>query len=46
MYPLKESVGTDNRYSLLERYYQATDKNREHWANLFNYVGRILREYE
>lgn len=43
MYPLKESVGNNEQCSLLERYYQATDNNREHWANLFNYVGRILR---
>ena len=39
MYPLKGSVGTGNRYSLLERYYQVTNDDREHWANLFNYVG-------
>ncbi len=43
MYPLKGSVGTSNRYSLLERYYQATDNNLERWSNLFNHAGRILR---
>lgn len=43
MYPLKESVGNNEQCSLLERYYQATNNNREHWANLFDYVGRILR---
>ena len=43
MYPLRESVGNNEQCSLLKRYYQATDNNREHWANLFNYVGRILR---
>ena len=43
MYPLRESIRNNGHYSLLERYYQATDNNREHWANLFNYVGRILR---
>ena len=43
MYPLRGSVKKNNRWSLLERYYEVTDNNREHWANLFNYVGRILR---
>ena len=43
LYPLRESVGNNEQYSLLERYYQAPDNNRDHWANLFNYVGRILR---
>jgi hypothetical protein len=42
MYPLRASVGNNNHYSLLERYYQVTNDNREHWANLFDYVGRIL----
>ena len=42
MYPLRESVGNNNHYSLLERYYQATDNNPEHWANLFYYVGDML----
>ena len=42
MYLLKGS-GNNKQCSLLERYYQATDNNRDHWANLFNYVGRILR---
>ena len=42
MYPLKGS-GNNKQCSLLEQYYQVTDSNREHWANLFNYVGRILR---
>ena len=43
LYPLKGSVGNNEQCSLLEQYYQATDNNRDHWANLFNYVGRILR---
>ena len=43
MYPLRESAGNNDRWSLLEQYYQATDNNREHWANLFDYVGRTLR---
>ena len=38
MYPLR------GMESLLERFYEQTDSNREHWANLFNYVGRHLRE--
>ena len=28
--------------SLLNQYYQRTDGDREQWANLFDYVGRIL----
>ena len=43
IYPLRESVENNEQCSLLERYYQATDNNRDRWANLFNYVGRILR---
>ena len=43
MYPLRRSIENNNRWSLLEQYYEATDNNREYWANLFNYVGRILR---
>ena len=42
-YPLRESVGEDNRCALLEQFYQRTDEDRERWANLFNYVGRTLR---
>ena len=30
--------------SLLERFYQKTDKEREHWGNLFNDIGRRLWE--
>ena len=36
MYPLRGDE------SLLERYYQQTDANREHWANLFNDIGHRL----
>ena len=36
MYPL---IGDE---SLLERYYQQTDANRKHWANLFNNIGHRL----
>ena len=43
MYPLRRSIENNNRWSLLEQYYEATDNNREYWANLFNYAGRILR---
>ncbi len=43
MYPLGESLENNKQCSLLEQYYQVTDDNREHWANLFDYVGRILR---
>ena len=41
MYPLKGPGQENDRYSLLEKFYQATDHNREHWANLFYYVGDI-----
>jgi hypothetical protein len=37
MYPLR---GED---SLLERYYQGTAEEREQWANLFRYVGDVVR---
>ena len=43
MYPLRGSAGENDRCALLERFYQRTDGDRERWANLFNYVGRILR---
>ena len=36
MYPLK------GEESLLGRFYQQTDKKREHWANLFNDIGHRL----
>ena len=39
MHPLKESVENNNHGSLLDRYYQVTNNNREYWAHLFNYVG-------
>ena len=42
MYPLRGSVRNKDRFSPLERYYQATSNNPERWANLFNYVGRML----
>ena len=38
MYPLR-GMG-----SLLERFYEQTNSNPEHWANLFNYVGRRLQD--
>ena len=37
LYPLKGET------SLLERYYQQTDSEHSYWANLFDYVGRVLR---
>ncbi len=43
MYPLRGLVGNNDHCSLLERYYQVTNDDREHWANLFDYVGRTLR---
>ena len=38
MYPLK------GKSSLLERYYRVTDGNRERWGDLFEWVGRTLRD--
>ncbi len=38
MYPLR------GENSLLEQYYQRTTNNREHWAHLFDHVGRTLRD--
>ena len=38
MYPLK------GESSLLERYYQVTDGDRESWGDLFDYNGRTLRD--
>ncbi len=38
MYPLK------GKTSLLYRYYDVTDGNRERWGYLFEYVGRTLRD--
>ena len=46
LYPLRGSIETNDRYSPLERYYQATDNNLEHWANLFYYVGDFLWQTE
>ena len=43
MYLLRESVGKNDRCAPLEQFYQRTDGDREHWANLFDYVGRTLR---
>ena len=36
LYPLR------GEESLLEQYYQASDDDREQWANLFDYVGHLL----
>ena len=30
--------------SMLESYYHATEDNRDHWGNLFDYVGRTLEK--
>lgn len=46
LYPLRGSIETNDRCSPLERYYQATDNNLEHWANLFYYVGDFLWQTE
>ena len=38
LYPLR------GEESLLQQYYQASDDDREQWANLFDYVGHVLWE--
>ena len=43
MYSLRESIKENDGCALLEQFYQRTDEDQERWANLFNYVGRILR---
>lgn len=40
VYPLR------GEESLIERFYEQTDDRREHWRNLFNYVGLRLRNSE
>lgn len=39
-YPLKGSS------SLLEKFYESTEENKTHWADLFGHVGRILKNNE
>ena len=46
MYPLKRSSGHDDTFTPLELFYQVTADNREHWADLFRYVGDILFNVE
>lgn len=43
-YYLQELYPLRGEESLIERYYQATDSDREQWANLFDYVGHQLWE--
>ena len=43
MYPLTGSVVENDSCALLEEFYQQTNEDRAHWANLFDYIGRILR---
>ena len=42
LYPLRGSARKQEHFSPLERYYEATSNYPERWANLFNYVGRML----
>ena len=42
IYYLWDKYPFSGHQSLLESYYDATDGNREIWANLFTYVGRAL----
>ena len=44
IYYLWEMCPLKGETSLLERYYQMTDGNRERWGHLFEYVGRTLRD--
>ena len=41
-YYLQEVYPLRGEGSLLEGYYQATNDDREQWANLFDYVGHLL----
>ena len=41
---LWEKYPLTGKESLLEEYYKATTDNPEHWANMFEHVGRILRD--
>ena len=41
-YYLLDMFPLEGQESLLERFYQQTDKKREHWANLFNDIGHRL----
>ena len=41
-YYLLDMFPLEGQGNLLERFYQQTDKKREHWANLFNYIGHRL----
>ena len=43
-YYLWEKYPLTGDESLLEEYYRTTTDNPEHWANLFEHVGRILRD--
>ena len=42
-YYLWETYPLNGEESLIERFYQRTDKKREHWANLFSCIGHRLR---
>ncbi len=42
MYPLKGLARRNDHFSPLEQYFQLTADEREHWANLFYYVGDLL----
>ena len=42
-YYLLDMFPLEGRESLLERFYQGTDKKREHWADLFKDIGHRLR---
>lgn len=41
-YYLSDIYSLRSEDSLLERYYQVTDNNRKHWANLFEHAGRTM----
>ncbi len=41
---LWEAYPLTGNESLLEEYYKTTTDNREHWANMFEHVGRMMRD--
>ena len=42
-YYLFEGCPLTGKTSLLERFYEKTKNNSEHWGRLFDYVGRLLK---
>ena len=45
-YYLGEAYPLTGESSLLEKFYESTEGNKAHWADLFGHVGRILKNNE